>query len=126
MIDYGPKFEQGLRLMLSAIAEAEAAGRPPLAPAAMAAELKELATLRGRAAFYPYLGSGIGRGARAMLADGRWVLDLALGIGVHLFGHGDPDLIATAIRAAASDITMQGNLVFNREYAALMETLVGH
>jgi 4-aminobutyrate aminotransferase-like enzyme len=124
MIDYGPKFEQGLRLMLSAIAEAEAAGRPPLAPAAMAAELKELAALRGRAAFYPYLGSGIGRGARAMLADGRWVLDLALGIGVHLFGHGNLDLIETAIRAAASDLVMQGNLLFNREYNLLMRTLL--
>jgi acetylornithine aminotransferase len=92
----------------------------------MSAELDELAALRGRAAFYPYLGSGIGRGARAMLADGRWVLDLALGIGVHLFGHGNLDLIETAIRAAASDLVMQGNLVFNREYNLLMKTLLTH
>ena len=91
MTDYGPKFDQGLRLMLSAIAEAESSARPPLTPAAMADELTELASLRGRAAFYPYLGSGIGRGSRAMLADGRWVLDFALGIGVHLFGHGNLD-----------------------------------
>ena len=48
-----------------------------------------------------------------MLADGRWILDFALGIGVHLFGHGNLDLIETAIRAAASDLVMQGNLVFN-------------
>jgi 4-aminobutyrate aminotransferase-like enzyme len=101
MINYGPKFEQGLRLMLDAIAEAERSANPPLGPAAMMAELDELANLRGRPAFYPYLGSGVGRGARAMLADGRWVLDLALGIGVHLFGHSNLDLIETAIRAAA-------------------------
>lgn len=126
MIDYGPKFEQGLRLMLEAIAEAENSPHPPLSPAAMIAELSDLATLRGRSAFYPYLGSGIGRGARAMLADGRWVLDLALGIGVHLFGHGNLDLIATAIRAAASDLVMQGNLVFNREYNLLMKALLAH
>ena len=87
----------------------------------MRAELERLREMRGRPAFYPYLGSGIGRGARAMLADGRWALDFALGIGVHLFGHGDPDLIATAIRAATSDLVMQGNLIFNREYGALME-----
>ena len=126
MMDYGPKFEQGLRLMLDAIAEAERSANPPLGPAAMMAELDELASLRGRPAFYPYLGSGVGRGARSMLADGRWVLDLALGIGVHLFGHGNLDLIETAIRAAASDLVMQGNLVFNREYNLLMKALLAH
>jgi 4-aminobutyrate aminotransferase-like enzyme len=92
----------------------------------MMAELNELAKLRGRSAFYPYLGSGVGRGARAMLADGRWVLDMALGIGVHLFGHGNLDLVETAIRAAASDLVMQGNLVFNREYNLLMKALLAH
>jgi 4-aminobutyrate aminotransferase-like enzyme len=126
MMDYGPKFEQGLRLMLDAIAEAEFSANPPLGPAAMMAELDELARLRARPAFYPYLGSGVGRGARAMLADGRWMIDLALGIGVHLFGHGNLDLIETAIRAAASDLAMQGNLVFNREYNLLMKALLEH
>lgn len=61
-----------------------------------------------------------------MLADGRWVLDFALGIGVHLFGHGNLDLIETALRAAASDLVMQGNLIFNREYPALMKTILAH
>jgi acetylornithine aminotransferase len=125
-MDYGPKFQQGLRLMVEAVAEEQRAARPPLTSAAMQAELAELADLRGRPAFYPYLGSGLGRGARAMLADGRWVLDFALGIGVHLFGHGNLDLIETAIRAAASDLVMQGNLVFNREYNLLMKTLMAH
>src|SRR5689334_21189003 len=126
MINYGPKFEQGLRLMLEAIADAESAAVAPLSPAAMTAELDELAKLRARPAFYSYLGSGVGRGARAMLADGRWVLDLALGIGVHLFGHGNLDLIETALRAAAADLVMQGNLVFNREYNLLMKVLLEH
>jgi 4-aminobutyrate aminotransferase-like enzyme len=120
------KFETGIRMILEAADEAARAGRAPLTAGAMRAELERLARMRGRPAFYPYLGSGIGRGARAMLADGRWVLDFALGIGVHLFGHGDPDLIATAIRAAAGDLVMQGNLIFNREYGALMETLLRH
>ncbi len=120
------KFEQGLRLMVEAISERERSGSAPLDSNQMKAELDELAGMRGRPAFYPYLGSGIGRGARAMLADGRWVLDFALGIGVHLFGHGNLDLIETALRAAASDLVMQGNLVFNREYHALMRTLLAH
>jgi 4-aminobutyrate aminotransferase-like enzyme len=118
------KFESALRLMLEAVDDAAREGRAPLSAEGMRAELDKLARMRGRPAFYPYLGSGVGRGARAMLADGRWVLDFALGIGVHLFGHGDRDLIATAVRAAASDLVMQGNLIFNREYGALMDALL--
>ena len=125
-MNFGPKFEQGLRLMLEAVADAQNHATAPLAPDGMTAELAEIAALRGRPAFYPYLGAGVGRGARAMLADGRWVLDFALGIGVHLFGHGNLDLIETALRAATSDLVMQGNLVFNREYNHLMNTLLAH
>jgi 4-aminobutyrate aminotransferase-like enzyme len=125
-MDFGPKFEEGLRLMLTAVAAAQQSSTPPLTSSEMEAELAELTGLRGRPAFYPYLGSGLGRGARAMLADGRWVLDFALGIGVHLYGHGNLDLIETALRAGASDLVMQGNLVFNREYHVLMKTLLSH
>ena len=125
-MNFGPKFDQGLRLIREAIVEAQAVGRPPLTSAQMRAELDELVALRGRPPFFQYLGAGLGRGSRAMLADGRWVLDLALGIGVHLFGHGDLDLIETALRAAASDLVHQGHLVFNREYHALMKTLLAH
>jgi acetylornithine/N-succinyldiaminopimelate aminotransferase len=100
-MNFGEQFERGLRLMLESIAQAQSgATAAPLDTAAMQAELAELATLRGRPAFYPYLGSGLGRGACAMLSDGRWVLDFALG--VHLFGHGNLDLIETAIRAPRS------------------------
>jgi len=123
---FGPKFEQGLRLMLEAIAATEQNSSAPLSPAEMETALAELTGFRARPAFYPYLGSGVGRGARAMLADGRWVLDFALGIGVHLLGHGNLDLIETALRAAASDLVMQGNLIFNREYPELMKTILAH
>jgi 4-aminobutyrate aminotransferase-like enzyme len=126
-MNFGEKFDRGLRLMLDSIAEAQAGPiAAPLEAAAMQAELADLATLRGRPAFYPYLGSGLGRGARAMMSDGRWVLDFALGVGVHFFGHGNLDLIETAIRAAADDLVMQGNLIFNREYHALMKTPLAH
>jgi 4-aminobutyrate aminotransferase-like enzyme len=121
---FGPQFERGLRMMLDAIAGAQEAGFPQAPAIDMAAALDKLAVLRGRPPFFDYLGSGLGRGARTRLADGRWVLDFTLGIGVHLFGHGNLDLIETAIRAAASDLVMQGNLIFNTEYAGLMETLL--
>jgi 4-aminobutyrate aminotransferase-like enzyme len=123
---FGEDYERGLRLMLDAIARAQAQGFPHALTDNMTAALGKLAVLRGRPPFFEYLGAGLGRGARAMLADGRWILDFTLGIGVHLFGHGNLDLIETAIRAAASDLVMQGNLVFNSEYIALMETLLAH
>ena len=113
-------------MMLDAIARAQAEGFAGAPASEMAAALSKLAALRGRPAFFDYLGAGLGRGARAMLADRRWLLDFTLGIGVHLFGHGNLDLIETAIRAAASDLVMQGNLIFNSEYVALMETLLAH
>jgi 4-aminobutyrate aminotransferase-like enzyme len=124
---FGRKFEHGLRLMMESIVETQSgATTEHFGADAMQAQLAELAIMRGRPAFYPYLGSGLGRGARAMLADGRWLIDFALGIGVHFFGHGNHDLIETAIRAAAADLTMQGNLIFNREYHAQMKTLLTH
>jgi 4-aminobutyrate aminotransferase-like enzyme len=126
-MNYGDKYERALRQMIDAIREAQSGVTgPSLDSAAMQAELAELTNLRGRPAFYAYLGSGLGRGARAMMADGRWVLDFALGVGVHFFGHGNLDLIETAIRAASSDLVMQGNLLFNREYHALMKAILAH
>lgn len=123
---FDPQFERGLRMMLDAIARAQNSPVAPATSAGMAATLDKLATLRGRPPFFNYLGSGLGRGASVMLADGRWLFDFTLGIGVHMFGHGNLDLIETAIRAAASDLVMQGNLIFNSEYVALMETLLAH
>ena len=112
--------------MVDAIARAQESGFPDAGAIDMPEALGKLAGLRGRPPFFEYLGSGLGRGARTRLANGRWMLDLTLGIGVHLFGHGNLDLIETAIRAAASDLVMQGNLIFNSEYIALMETLLAH
>jgi acetylornithine aminotransferase len=123
---YGSGFERGLRLILREVAAAQQRGEAPYSPAQMQAELDELTRFRARPPFYPYVGAGLGKGASMMAADGRWVLDLALGVGVHFFGHGNPDLIETAVRAACSDLVMQGNLIFNREYAALMRTLLAN
>jgi len=86
--------------------------------------VERLATVRGRAGFYPYVGSGFGRGGLVQLADGSVKWDMITGIGVHGFGHGDPDLVETALRASITDTVMQGNLMCNEEAIAFAETLL--
>jgi len=41
-----------------------------------------------------------------------------------MFGHSDPDLVATALRAAMSDTVMQGNLQFNHDSTEFAELLL--
>lgn len=80
--------------------------------------------LRGRPMLYPYIGSGAGRGPYTEVEDGSVKMDLINGIGIHLFGHGHPRVIAAAIRGALADVVMQGNLEPNREYTMFTEKLV--
>lgn len=84
---------------------------------------RQMAT-KGRKPYYSYIGSGLGNGALVQLRDGSVKWDMISGIGVHMFGHGDPDLVATALRAALSDIVMQGNLQFNSSTIECAEDLV--
>lgn len=122
-----PKFQRGLDLILEAVADLQA--RTPAHAdndETYTQRLQRVARVRGRPLFFPYLGSGIGRGARVQTADGRWLLDFAIGIGVHFFGHSHPDLMRTALIAAASDVVMQGNLQANSEYADLLAILLSH
>jgi len=81
-------------------------------------------SVKGRGAYYPYVGSGIGNGPLVELADGSVKWDLINGIGVHMFGHSDPELVEVAVRAAMSDVPMQGNLQFNADVIEFGETLV--
>jgi 4-aminobutyrate aminotransferase-like enzyme len=78
--------------------------------------MEKIGTTRGRPLFFPYVGTGLGRGPYVELEDGSVKLDLINGIGIHLFGHCHPKLMATAARAAISDVIMQGNLQPNKEY----------
>ena len=72
------------------------------------------ATVRGKSRlYYDYCGSGIGRGIYVELADGSVKLDLICGIGVHFFGHNDPEVTRAALRGALADTVMQGNLQMN-------------
>src|SRR5262245_15259374 len=109
-----PKFQCSLGLMMEALTELQANAGTADANS-YPQHLQRVARLRGRPWFFPYIGSGLGRGAKVRTADGRWLLDFAIGIGVHFFGHSHPDLVRTALTAAASDIVMQGNLQANAE-----------
>ena len=69
--------------------------------------------LRGGKLYFPYLASGIGRGALVELGDGSVKYDFISGIGVHHFGHSHPELVAAALESALSDTIMLGNLQQN-------------
>lgn len=78
---------------------------------------------RGRPLAYPYVGTGAGRGPYVELVDGSIKIDLINGIGIHLMGHGNPRIMAAAVRASLSDIINQGNLQPNNEYGRMVEKL---
>lgn len=86
--------------------------------------LDQIAVLRGRPLHYPFIGTGSGRGPFVELEDGSVKIDLINGIGIHLFGHSHPRVIAAAVRGALSDIVMQGNLEPNTEYVKMTKRLV--
>ncbi len=65
---------------------------------------------RGRGLYYPYISSGIGNGALIELADGSVKWDMISGIGVHFFGHSNPELIEQTLIGSMADTVMHGNL----------------
>ncbi|NBX33351.1 MAG: aminotransferase class III-fold pyridoxal phosphate-dependent enzyme, partial [Planctomycetes bacterium] len=89
-----------------------------------AAAMKRTAAVRGRGPIMPYLGTGLGNGPLVELLDGSVKWDMLNGIGVHMFGHGDPRMTAAALRAGISDLCMQGNLTSNQDSVAFAELLV--
>ena len=93
---------------------------------AYAKAIRDLERFRGRPLLYPMIGGGAGNGARVFLADGTVKLDFIGGVGVYGFGHGDDDLLQTAVVAAASDVVFQGHLLPGLEYLRLSRALLRH
>jgi 4-aminobutyrate aminotransferase-like enzyme len=87
--------------------------------------MQRASEVRGRGLLYPYLGSGIGNGALVELADGSVKWDMICGIGVHFFGHSDPDLMAASLRGSLDDTLKAGNLQSNFDAYSFCETLLG-
>ena len=100
--------------------------RPPVAERVETQRqyLSRQTATKGRPPHYSYIGSGLGNGPLVQLVDGSVKWDMINGIGVHMFGHSDPDLAATALRAALSDTVMQGNLQFNPSVIECAEFLI--
>lgn len=86
--------------------------------------VEDFGKFRGRELFYPYIGTGAGRGAYVELTDGSVKLDLINGIGIHLMGHGHPEVMEAAVWGALSDVIIQGNLQPNLEYGQMAKRLV--
>jgi acetylornithine/N-succinyldiaminopimelate aminotransferase len=117
------------KLILSAVADQQkklTGIRPPdpELKASYQEALKKFAKYRGTELWYPYIGSGIGKGAFVELLDGSVKYDFITGIGVHHFGHSHPELIAASVDGAISDLVMQGNLQQNSDSLELMEILL--
>ncbi|MCC9609166.1 aminotransferase class III-fold pyridoxal phosphate-dependent enzyme [Blastopirellula sp. JC732] len=89
-----------------------------------AAALEQFAQLRGNPLYFPFLGSGVGRGSLVELADGSVKYDMISGIGVHVCGHSMPELVDVLTDAVIADTVMQGNLQQNRESLEVSERLV--
>ncbi|QOJ00673.1 MAG: aminotransferase class III-fold pyridoxal phosphate-dependent enzyme [Phycisphaeraceae bacterium] len=86
--------------------------------------MKRAAEVRGRGLLYPYIGSGVGHGALVELADGSVKWDMITGIGVHFFGHSDPEMIGLGVESGLDDVLKHGNLVTNFEAYGFGETLL--
>ncbi|MCP3861485.1 MAG: aminotransferase class III-fold pyridoxal phosphate-dependent enzyme, partial [Phycisphaeraceae bacterium] len=85
--------------------------------------LARSAEARGKGALYPYVGSGIGKGPLVELVDGSVKWDMINGIGVNMFGHGDPGMVRAALESALGDVVMEGNLQYNSKSIELAEFL---
>jgi acetylornithine aminotransferase len=124
-----PRVAQAKALLNAALAEHQkqlGGVRPPAAERKVEYDelLKHFGQSRGGPLYFPYLGSGIGKGALVELADGSVKYDMISGIGVHYFGHSSPMLLDTGVDAALRDTVMQGNLQQNVESATLARTLI--
>ena len=74
-----------------------------------------MAKSRGRGLYYDYISSGLGNGALVELIDGSVKWDMINGIGVHFFGHSEPELVRAALEASTGDTVMQGHLQMNED-----------
>jgi len=124
-----PRIAQAKQLLAAALADHQktlTGVRPPQADRKVEYDdlLRHFGQSRGGALFYPYLGSGVGRGTLVELADGSVKYDMISGIGVHYFGHSHPRLMEAGVDAAIRDTVMQGNLQQNVESVPLAKSLI--
>lgn len=124
-----PRISHAKKLLQEAVAEHSGALtgiKPPIAELKLSYEelLASFAEKRGGPLWFPFLGSGLGKGALVELLDGSVKYDLISGLGPHYFGHSHPLLLESSLDAALCDTIMQGNLEQNGDSVALTEMLI--
>lgn len=123
-----PRIAQAKQLLRAALQEQQnqiVGVRPPSPGLRQSYQevIAEFERARGRKLYYPYIGSGIGKGALVELLDGSIKYDFITGIGVHYWGHSNLEILDATIDAALTDTTMQGNLQQNGDTVELSELL---
>lgn len=86
--------------------------------------LEQFARMRAGKLFFPYIGTGFGKGPLVELEDGSIKYDFICGIGPNFWGHSDPGIMKTGVDAALSDTVMQGNLQNNIDVVHLSKTIL--
>lgn len=124
-----PRVLEGKKLLLEALADHQSRMtgiRPPIPGRTVNYHdlVVNFGERRGGSLFFPYLGSGLGKGSLVELADGSVKYDFISGIGVHHWGHSHPVIVEAALDAALKDTVMQGNLQQNVESVTLAQTLL--
>lgn len=124
-----PRIQEAKRLLFEAIADyqKDILSIHPADPSKKVEYNKMIATLseyRGTKLAFPYLGSGLGKGALVELLDGSVKYDFISGIGPLCYGHSHHDIISSCLDAALSDVVLQGNLQQNYDAFELYELLV--
>jgi 4-aminobutyrate aminotransferase-like enzyme len=119
-----PAVRDAARALIAAVAEESE--KRAFSPTAYQRARSRIERQRGRELYFSALGGGTGSGARVRLADGTERIDFVSGIGAYGFGHADPDLLETAVAAAAKDAVFQGHLLPESEYLNLSRALLGH
>jgi 4-aminobutyrate aminotransferase-like enzyme len=124
-----PRLQQAKHLLLQILHDYQAkitGIRPPLSELTQSYQevLEAFMQVRGGKLYFPYIGSGLGKGALVELLDGSIKYDMISGIGVHYWGHSHPDLLLASVDAALSDTIMQGHLQQNLDAFELSEILL--
>ncbi len=124
-----PRIREAKQALLVALADHQkhfTGVRPPdpKRKARYAQLLKTFSNIRGSKLFFPYLGSGFGRGPLVELADGSVKYDFISGIGTHYLGHNSADLLVSSMEAALHDTVLQGNLQQNTESLEVSQLLL--
>lgn len=128
-LQHDPRIQQAQKLLLEALHEhqIEIKGiRPPYPHLTQEYDdlLNQFMEIRGGKLFFPYIGSGIGKGPFVELLDGSIKYDMISGIGCHYWGHSHPDLLASSVDAALSDTIMQGHLQQNIDSFEISKILI--